>query len=594
MADDPNTSAAADPVALAARLVSLLPRLASAISRASCRQLREVTGVDYSMIDYQGVLEATGRFALAWWLDPLRALGAQAELVARSLSLFEMHNDDKQRIQASGRGVDKRFLDRAWSEDPTLAFARELYLFYAEWLLVQIRDCPALNDHDKQKLAFYTRQLLCALAPTNMPLINPKVRTTALETHGESLVNGLQNLLHDLEQGSGLFPITQNDPSAFVVGRNLAITAGKVIYRNDLMELIQYAPRTDSVFRTPLLFVPPWINKYYILDLQPENSLFQWLIGQGHTVFVISWANPCERQAHKGLEHYLLEGPLQGIDVVRRITGENEINLGGFCIGGILAVCALAYLWAGGDVPVKSATCLATMVDLTAVGDAAVFIDEAQLVNIERHTKRTGFLEGYHMKDMFSMMRENDLIWSYVINNYLLGRPPPAFDILHWNADSTRLPARMLTDFLRGIYMENSLVRPGRLRLAGRQIDLRSVRTPCYFLSTIEDHIAPWKATYPATQILSGPTAFVLGGSGHIAGVINPPKKKKYGYWLADRYPASADQWLKQAERHEGSWWPHCARWLADYGGPTVAPRQVGSNEFPPLADAPGEYVLAK
>lgn len=299
------------------------------------------------------------------------------------------------------------------------------------------------------------------------------------------------------------------------------------------MELIQYAPRIDSVFRTPLLFVPPWINKYYILDLQPENSLFQWLIGQGHTVFVISWANPCERHAHKGFEHYLLEGPLQAIDVVRRITGENEINLGGFCIGGILAVCALAYLWAGGDVPVKSATLLATMVDLTAVGDAAVFIDEAQLVNIERHTKRTGFLEGYHMKDMFSMMRENDLIWSYVINNYLLGRPPPAFDILHWNADSTRLPARMLTDFLRGIYMENSLVRPGHLRLAGREIDLRSITTPCYFLSTIEDHIAPWKATYPATQILSGPTAFVLAGSGHIVGVINPPTKKKYGYWQA-------------------------------------------------------------
>ena len=551
-------------------------------------------GVDYSLIDYQGVVEATGRFALARWLDPLRALGAQAELVARSLSIFERPYSANRWTQASGRGVDKRFLDRAWSEDPTLVVIKELYLLYAEWLLAQIHDSPALNDHDKQKLSFYTRQLLCALAPTNALFINPRVRTTLLETGGESLVNGLQNLLHDLEQGSGLFPISQSDPSAFAVGRNLAMTAGKVVYRNDLMELIQYAPRTDAVFRTPLLFVPPWINKYYILDLQPENSLIRWLIGQGHTVFVISWANPNECHAGKGFEHYLREGPLEAIDVVRRITGADDINLGGFCIGGILALCALAYLWADGDVPVKSATCLATMVDLAAVGDAAVFIDEAQLANIEKHTQRTGFLEGYHMKDMFSMMREDDLIWSYVINNYLLGRAPPAFDILHWNADSTRLPARMLTDFLRGIYMENSLVESGRLCLAGRQIDLRAIRTPCYFLSTIEDHIAPWKATYPATQILSGPTVFVLGGSGHIAGVINPPTRTKYGYWLADRYPASADQWLNQAERHEGSWWPHCATWLAHYGGPMVVARQVGSNEFPPLADAPGQYVLAK
>ena len=422
----------------------------------------------------------------------------------------------------------------------------------------------------------------------------PKIRVRALETNGESLIKGLENLLHDLEVGRGLFPITQNDPYAFEVGRNLATTAGKVVYRNELMELIQYAPRTDTVFRTPLLFVPPWINKYYILDLQPENSLLRWLIEQGHTVFVISWANPNERHASKGFEHYLREGPLEAIDVVRRITGEDDINLAGFCIGGILAVCALAYLWAGSKAPIRSALCLASMIDLSSVGDAAVFIDEAQLSNIERHTRRTGFLEGEHMKDMFSMMRENDLIWSYVISNYLLGRAPPAFDILHWNADSTRLPGRMLTDFLRDIYMENSLIRPGFLHLAGRPIDLTRIRTPCYFLSTIEDHIAPWKATYPATQILSGPVQFVLGGSGHIAGVINPPAKKKYAYWTGDRYPDCADEWLRQAERHEGSWWPHCTTWLASYGGEMVAARQSGSNEFPPLADAPGQYVLEK
>jgi len=594
MAGDPDTSSAADPIALGAQLVSLWPRLASTMAQTSCRHLREVAGVDYSLIDYQGMLAAAGQFTLAWWTDLPRSLAAQAQLGARISSHFERHCGGPQQSETARPGADKRFLDKAWHEDPALALARDLYLSYAEWLLAQVHDCRALGDHDKQKLAFYTRQLLCALAPTNVPFINPQVRTTALKTRGESLVNGLKNLLHDLEGGNGLFPISQNDPLAFAVGRNLATTPGKVVYRNDLMELIQYAPRTDTVFRTPLLFVPPWINKYYILDLQPENSLFRWLIEQGHTVFVISWANPGPHHAQKGFEHYLREGPLEAIDVVRRITGEDEINLGGFCIGGILAVCALAYLWAGGDVPIKSATCLATMVDLGAVGDAAVFLDDAQLENIERHTQRTGFLEGYHMKDMFSMMRENDLIWSYVVNNYLLGRAPPAFDILHWNADSTRLPARMLTDFLRGIYMENSLVKPGRLRLAGRRIELRAIRTPCYFLSTIEDHIAPWRATYPATQILSGPTRFVLAGSGHIAGVINPPTRRKYGYWTADRHPDTPEQWLSQAERHEGSWWPHCAAWLAHHGGEMVQARRTGSNEFPPLADAPGHYVLAK
>ena len=592
MADNRDTLPPGDSLALTARLISLLPRLALAISRAGHRQLREVTGLDYSLIDYQGVLAAGGRFALAWWLAPFRAVEAQAELVARSLSLIEHRPDHGP--EALRPGVDKRFLDGAWSEDPVLAATKEFYLLYAEWLMAQIHNCAALNDHDKQKLAFYTRQFLSALAPTNLALINPKVRAGALETNGESLVNGLENMLHDLEHGSGLLTITQNDPRAFQVGRNLATTAGKVVYRNELMELIQYAPRTDMVFKTPLLFVPPWINKYYILDLQPDNSFFRWLIDQGHTVFVISWVNPSEHHANKGFEHYLREGPLEAIDVVQRITGEDEINLGGFCIGGILAICALGYLSAGASVPIRSATCLATMIDLSAVGDAAVFIDETQLANIERHAGRTGFLEGYHMKDMFSLMRENDLIWSYVISNYLLGRPPPAFDILHWNADSTRLPARMLTDFLRGIYMKNSLIKPGYLDLAGRHIDLREISTPCYFFSTIDDHIAPWKATYPATQMLPGPIQFVLGGSGHIAGVVNPPSKKKYGYRTADRYPNCPDEWLEHAERHEGSWWPHYATWLGCYSGELVGARQPGNNEFPPLADAPGKYVLEK
>jgi polyhydroxyalkanoate synthase len=507
MAHEPDIAVGADPMAQAERLALLWSRLALALWRASCRQLREVSGLDYTLIDYQGVAEAARDFMLAWWLNPMAACAAQTDLVARSLALLGRYLSGQPQVEAR-KDPDKRFADKAWSAEPTLALAKDCYLLSAEWLLQEIQTSPALNNHAKHKLAFYVRQLLCTLAPSNVPFINPKVRTAALATHGESLVSGLKNLVHDLEQGSGLFPITQTDPTAFAIGRNLALTAGKVVFRNDLMELIQYAPLTDMVFKTPMLFVPPWINKYYILDLQPQNSWFRWLIKEGHTVFVISWANPGEGHAQKGFEDYLREGPLKAIEVVRQITDEDEINLGGFCIGGILAVCALAYLWADGDVPIRSATCLATMIDLSFVGDAAVFIDETQLDNIEKHTRRTGFLEGYHMKDMFSMMRENDLIWNYVVNNYLLGHAPPAFDILHWNADSTRLPARMLRDFLRELYMENSLIKPGRLRLGNRQIDLALIRTPCYFLSTVEDHIAPWKATYPATQILSGPTEF--------------------------------------------------------------------------------------
>jgi polyhydroxyalkanoate synthase subunit PhaC len=594
MATTNDDAVPADALAVTARMGSLWPRLALAMTVVGCRKLREVTGLDYSLIDYQGLGAAAWRFALASWLRPARVFQAQVELLTRTLSHCGHLSQAPGPPPALRSSSDKRFTDKAWREDPTLQALKEFYLLYCDWVLAQVRGSADLSHHEKRKLEFYTRQLLSSLAPTNFVMTNPKARVRALETNGESLVDGLAHLVHDLENGAGLLPITQSDPSAFEVGRNLAVTPGVVVYRNELMELIQYAPRTDTVFRTPLLFVPPWINKYYILDLRPENSFFRWLIDQGHTVFVISWANPDDRHADKGFEHYMREGPLTAVRVVQRITGEDEINFGGFCIGGILAVCTLAYLAAKGEVPIRSATLLATMVDLTDIGDASVFIDEAQLRNIEAHTRRTGFLQGYHMKDMFSLMRENDLVWSYVVSSYLLGRDPPAFDMLYWNADSTRLPARMLMDFLRGIYMENSLVKRGELRLGGQPIDVRRITTPCYVLSTIEDHIAPWKACYPATRLFGGPVTFVLGGSGHIAGVVNPPSRKKYGYRTGSQYPEQPDHWLEQAEQHEGSWWPHWGDWLARHGGEKVPAREPGSTDFPPLADAPGAYVLTK
>ncbi len=582
-----------DAIGLATRLADLWPRLGLAYFQAVIHQARAMGGLDYSLIDYQGICSAAGRFGFEWWLEPQRALAAQTELWWHNFALITEHSLSTLPAQPTG-GVDKRFQDKAWREDPALRLARDLYLLNADWMMAQVRSAQGLGAHDKHKLEFYTRQLLSALSPSNCPAINPRVRVRAIETGGESVVAGLEALAHDLERGNGLVPISQNDPGAFEVGRNLAITPGKVVFRNALIELIQYAPRTGTVFRQPLLFVPPWINKYYILDLQPENSFLRWLVEQGHTVFVISWTNPCAALAGTGLDDYMRDGPLAAIEVVRNITGEDEINLGGFCIGGILTLCTLAYLAVEAHVPVRSATLLATMVDLSDIGDTSVFIDETQLTNIERHTRNVGFLDGCHMKDMFSLLRENDLIWNYVVGNYLRGQAPPAFDILHWNADSTRLPARMLTDFLRGLYLENSLTRPKFLHLAGRPIDLGRITTPCYFLSTIEDHIAPWRASYAATQLMAGPVEFVLAGSGHIAGIVNPPARGKYGYRTSQHRPGDAEEWLAGAEQHAGSWWPHWSSWLAAHGGEKVKARTVGNNRYPPLTDAPGTYVLDK
>jgi polyhydroxyalkanoate synthase len=568
------------------------PRLAVALYEWMIRQTRSVSGLDYSLIDYRGVGLAANQLSFEWWLEPQRTVVALTELWSRNLALIANHAVGADSAGQSA-GSDKRFQDRAWGEIPALRLARDAYLLNSDWLLKQVRTARTLDPHDRHKLAFYTRQLLSALSPSNWPGANPCVLARTLDTCGENLLRGLARLVDDLERGKGLVPTSQHDADAFEVGRNLAVTPGKVIFRNSLIELIQFAPATNSAFRTPLLAVPPWINKYYVLDLQPENSFLRWAVAQGRTVFVISWANPGTAHAETGMDDYMREGTLAAIHVVREITGEDQLDLLGFCIGGMLSLCTLAWLAAESHSPVRSATLLATMVDLQEIGDSSVFIDEWQLAEIERHTRRTGFLDGCHMKDMFSLLRENDLIWRYVVSGYLLGRPPPAFDILHWNADSTRLPARMLTDFLRCIYLENSLVKRGQLRLADRPIDLGRVATPCYFLSTIDDHIAPWRACYAGTQHLGGPVEFVLGGSGHVAGIVNPPTRTKYGYRTNRSDPPEPNQWLADAKQHAGSWWPHWSQWLGGLGDEQVEARPVGNNKYPPLMDAPGSYVLA-
>jgi polyhydroxyalkanoate synthase len=419
------------------------------------------------------------------------------------------------------------------------------------------------------------------------------VLRATIESRGENLLNGLENLLGDLERGKGHLAISMTDQTAFKLGDNVAATPGKIVYQNDLMQLIQYAPTTDTVKRRPLLIIPPWINKFYILDLRPGNSFIRWAVGRGHTVFVISWVNPDERLAAKSYEDYMREGPLAALDAMAAATGEAEANVIGYCLGGTLLASTLAYMAVKRDSRVKSATYFVTMVDFAEAGELSVFIDEEQLHALEQRMSKKGYLEARDMHTTFNMLRANDLIWSFVVNNYLLGKAPFPFDLLYWNSDSTRMPAAMHSFYLRNMYQQNLLVKPGGITLGGVPIDLRRVKTPAFMLSTREDHIAPWRSTYAATQIYAGPVKFVLSASGHIAGVVNPPGSK-YGHYENDKNPPTADEWLAGATQHPDSWWPVWETWIAHHAGGEVPARTPGDGKLTPLEDAPGSYVKVR
>ncbi len=489
---------------------------------------------------------------------------------------------------------DHRFKDPAWQESTLFDYIKQSYLLTARWLQTTIKATDGLDDKAARKVDFYTRQFVDAMAPTNFVATNPEVLRTTIESGGENLVKGLQNMLDDLERGKGRLMIKMTDMESFKVGKNLAATPGKVVFRNDLIELIQYDPVTAQVKRVPLLIMPPWINKFYILDLRPKNSFVKWATEQGHTVFVISWVNPDGKLADKTFDDYLLEGPLAALDAIEQATGEKEVNMIGYCLGGTLLAATLAYMAAKGDNRAKSATFFASMVDFKEAGELSVFIDEEQLASLEERMKKHGYLEGADMATTFNMLRANDLIWSFVVNNYLLGKEPFPFDLLYWNSDSTRMPAAMHSFYLRTMYVDNKLSQPGGITLAGVKIDLRQVKTPCFILSTKEDHIAPWKSTYAATQLYSGPVKFVLAASGHIAGVVNPPGKSKYGHWRNDTLPPSPNDWLKGAKSYDGSWWPDWNEWVSQYSGGDVAARKPGDGKLKPLADAPGTYVMVR
>jgi polyhydroxyalkanoate synthase len=489
---------------------------------------------------------------------------------------------------------DRRFTDPAWEENQLFDFVKQSYLLTARWLQATVEGIEGLDDKTAKKVDFYTRQFVDAMAPSNFLMTNPEVLRATLESGGENLVKGLQNLLDDLDRGQGRLDIKMTDYEAFEVGVNIALTPGKVVYQNELIQLLQYAPATDKVYKRPLLIIPPWINKFYILDLREKNSFIKWAVDRGHTVFVISWVNPDEELAGAGFDDYMTQGPLAALDAMEKATGEREANVIGYCLGGTLLACTLGYLAAKEDDRIKSATFLATMIDFDEAGELEVFIDEEQLTALEERMSERGYLDGSAMATTFNMLRANDLIWSFVVNNYLLGKDPFPFDLLYWNADSTRMPAAMHSFYLRNMYQDNKLIEPGgpdAIELLGVPIDLSRVKTPVYFLSTREDHIAPWTSTYAGTQLFSGPTRFVLTASGHIAGVVNPPAAGKYSHWTNANVPTTPFAWLRRAKEVPGSWWPDWAKWVARKAGPKVAARTPGDGKLKALEDAPGSYV---
>jgi polyhydroxyalkanoate synthase subunit PhaC len=544
------------------------------------------------------VIKTFSTVAEYWLSDSERAAELQTRIGKAYLDLWgsavrRMAGDEaKPAIEPSPR--DKRFKDPEWRSNQFFDFILQLYLLTTQWAEELVKNAEGVDPHTRRKAEFYVQQIINAIAPSNFVLTNPEVLRETLASNGDNLVRGMKMLAEDIEAGRGTLRIRQSDPSNLVVGVNLATTPGKVIYQNDLMQLIQYSPSTESVLRTPLLIVPPWINKFYILDLRPEKSFIKWCVDQGLTVFMISWVNPDKELGKKSFADYMMEGPLAAMDVIEKITGEMKVHTAGYCVGGTLLASTLAWLAEKRRVRVTSATFFAAQVDFTHAGDLMVFVDEDQISALEREMEAAGVLEGSKMAMAFNMLRSNDLIWSYVVSNYLKGQPPSSFDLLHWNSDATRMPAANHSYYLRNCYLENRLS-AGTMVLDNTLLDLSKVKVPVYNLATREDHIAPADSVLYGSQFFGGPVKYVLSGSGHIAGVVNPPAADKYQFWTNDNIKNDklAD-WLKNAQEHKGSWWPDWRGWLENIDAEKVPARAVGSEAFPPIEDAPGSYVRVR
>lgn len=564
---------------------------------ASLRPLYEDGNASRQMAERTlDLMQTLGEVGQAWLRDPARVMEAQARLwnsymKAWNTALEAVANPGTQ--QAARTKPDRRFRDDEWNRNPVFAVLRDVYLATSAWAQDMVDEAEDIDPHTRQKARFYVEQIASALSPANFALTNPEVLRECARTNGENLARGLKMFAEDLEAGGGKLRLRQSSQGDFVLGENIATTPGKVVWRNAVCEVLQYEPATKRVLKRPLLVVPPWINKFYILDLTAEKSFIRWAIDQGHTVFVISWINPDERHAGKSFEHYVREGIFEALDVVEKATGERKVNAIGYCVGGTLLSFALAYLAARKEKRIATATLFTAQVDFTHAGDLKVFADERQIQTVEREMEEKGYLEGSHMANAFNMLRANDLIWPYVVNNYMKGKEPMPFDLLHWNSDATRMPCANHAYYLRNCYLENNLSQ-GRLEMEGVPLKLEKVKAPIYSLATREDHIAPARSVFHGCRFFGGDVTYVLAGSGHIAGVVNPPSKNKYQFWTGDRPEGELETWLESAKETPGSWWPHWDGWIREQDDDEVVARVPGGNVLPPLDDAPGTYVRMK
>jgi polyhydroxyalkanoate synthase len=590
---EPSAFKVPDPAVLGRSMAGIAERSQRLVSDWLTRQSREAPEIDPFNIG-NAFMEMTAQLMK----DPAKLVQAQIGFWQDYMTLWQNTTrrmwgmESAPVIQSDPK--DRRFKDEAWKENEVFDFIKQSYLLSARYVQDVVGHVDGLDAKTAQKVDFYSRQFIDAMSPSNFLLTNPEVLRKTAETGGENLIRGLNNLLSDLERGRGKLSIKMTDQDAFKLGENIAVSEGQVVFENELMQLIQYAPTTDTVLKRPLLIAPPWINKFYILDLRPKNSLVRWAVSQGHTVFMISWVNPDASLSGKRFEDYMIEGYLAALEAIERATGEREVNAVGYCLGGTLLASTLGYMAAKNDDRIKSATFFVTMTDFQEAGELGVFIDEEQLRLMEEKMDKRGYLEGSEMSATFNMLRANDLIWSFVVNNYLMGNEPFPFDLLYWNSDSTRMPAAMHSFYLRRMYQQNLLCQPDGITLDEQGIDLGRVRVPTYFLSTREDHIAPWRSTYRGTQLLGGPNRFVLAASGHIAGVVNPPEGGKYSYWTNTALPGTPEEWLAGATEMSGSWWPDWQRWLLALDGERVPARIPGTGSLKAIEPAPGRYVQVK
>ncbi len=523
--------------------------------------------------------------------DPQAMTALQKQFMDQQMSLWQSmlakQQGGEQSFKVEPQAGDRRFSAPEWRESPVYDYLHQAYLLNTQYLNQIVELLPAQDEKGKNRLRFVARQVADAMAPSNFAATNPEFIKLALETKGQSITDGINNLLKDFEKGR----ISMTDESVFEVGRNIATTEGAVVFENDMFQLIQYTPFTEKVGTRPLLVVPPCINKFYIMDLQPENSLIRYMVEQGNTVFLVSWRNPKEAQGHLGWDDYLEQGPITALRVVQEITKVKQVNALGFCVGGTILTSSLAVLKARGEDPVASLTLLTTLLDFSDTGEIGLFIDEQGVTAREATIGKGGLLPARDLQNTFSFLRANDLVWNYVTGNYLKGQKPQAFDLLYWNSDSTNLPGPFACWYMRNMYLENNLRVPGKLQMCGELVDLAKLDMPVYLLATREDHIVPWQSAYESTRILGGKIRFVLGASGHIAGVINPASKNKRSYWINDDVKTDANGWIAGATEMKGSWWSDWAAWLKPLSGEQRAPRKPGNTKYKPIEPAPGRYV---